>query len=291
MATLPNFFIVGAPKAGTTSLYEYLKNIPGIYMPKIKEPNYFSISTVVENDPRLNPIREKSKYLKLFKNVKNEKIIGEASTSYLADPMAPKLIHQMIPNARIVISLRDPLERLFSHYLMNILDNQLKLSFHDELQKELKCSRGFEYESPGIRLKASFYYEDVKRYLDFFGSKQVKIIIFEEFIKNPKGTINEILGFCGLNYTQDELKDVHNPFVQPRGQVSKFILTNRTIVKLAKKIIPKSNRKILRKKVFTKKVAKPEMEKNDKEVLVNLFQNDVKKLKTLIGHDFHWPNF
>ena len=103
----PNFFIVGAPKAGTSSLYAYLNEIPGIFMSPKKEPNYFSENTI-PNDHPIKPIRDKKKYLELFKGVKGEKIIGEASTSYLADPEAPKLIHEACPDAKILISLRDP---------------------------------------------------------------------------------------------------------------------------------------------------------------------------------------
>ena len=114
----PNFFIVGADKAGSSSLYSYLKEIPEIFMSPIKEPNYFSVKTISQNG-LLNTIRDKKKYLALFKNVKDEKIFGEASSSYLADPEAPNLIHQVSPRAKILISLRDPAERIFSHYLMS----------------------------------------------------------------------------------------------------------------------------------------------------------------------------
>ena len=108
----PNFFIVGAAKAGTTSLYQYLKQIPGIYMSPVKEPHYFS-RRVIPDDHHYRPIRDKEKYLSLFKKVNNEKVVGEASPTYLRDPEAPRLIHQVSPNARILISLRDPIERPF----------------------------------------------------------------------------------------------------------------------------------------------------------------------------------
>ena len=84
----PNFFIVGAQKAGSTSLYEYLKNMPEIYMSPIKEPSFFSVKIIPENHPQ-EAIRDKKEYLKLFEKVKDEKIIGEASPTYLADPEAP----------------------------------------------------------------------------------------------------------------------------------------------------------------------------------------------------------
>ena len=110
METWPNFFIVGAPKSGTTSLYEYLKQIPQVYMSPVKEPHYFSKSIVPDNH-FLKPIRDKKKYLNLFEGAKNEIAIGEASPTYLADPEAPKLIHELVPNAHIIIILRDPIER------------------------------------------------------------------------------------------------------------------------------------------------------------------------------------
>ena len=129
----PNFFIVGAPRSGTTSLYEYLKEVPEVFMSPVKEPNFFNLS--VENDLFLSkPIREKKKYLDLFKNVKDEKAIGEASPTYLWDPKTPKLIHEIIPDAKIIISLRDPVERTFSHYLMYFRNGIMKDSFYNELQ-------------------------------------------------------------------------------------------------------------------------------------------------------------
>ena len=132
----PNFFIVGADKAGTSSLYSYFKEIPEIFMSPIKEPNYFSVKTMPQNG-LLNTIRDKKKYLALFKNVKNEKILGEASPSYLADPEAANLIHQVSPRSKILISLRDPAERIFSHYLMLKRLQIIKSSLYSEIQVEL----------------------------------------------------------------------------------------------------------------------------------------------------------
>ena len=108
----PTFFIVGAPRSGTTSLYNYLKTIPEIFMSPVKEPGYF-----IPNDFR--GFSEK-KYLELFKNVKDEIVIGEASAGYLASQEAAFRIKKEIPNAKIIITLRDPVERTFSDYLNNL---------------------------------------------------------------------------------------------------------------------------------------------------------------------------
>ena len=101
----PNFFIVGSPKSATTSLHEYLKNIPGIFMSPIKEPNYLSRKTI-SLDARIKPIRDKKKYLALFEDAIDEKIIGESSTTYLEDEDVPSLIHEEVPGARILICSR-----------------------------------------------------------------------------------------------------------------------------------------------------------------------------------------
>ena len=96
MKNWPNFFIVGVPKAGTTSLYEYLKDVPGIFLSDRKEPGYFSRSSVPANSIH-RPIRDKEEYLNLFEKVKDEKIVGEASPHYLTDVYACELIHQVSP--------------------------------------------------------------------------------------------------------------------------------------------------------------------------------------------------
>jgi len=116
MERWPNFFLVGAPRCGTTSLYEYLRLTKGIYMSPTKEPNYFSAETIPDNF-RFPPIRDKKKYLDLFAKANKEKAIGESTVTYLQDPRAPCLIHEVVPEAKIIIMLREPIQRTFSHYL------------------------------------------------------------------------------------------------------------------------------------------------------------------------------
>jgi len=287
METWPNFFIVGAAKAGTTSLYAYLKNVPGIYMSPLKEPNYFAVSTHFKRDKK--PIRDKKKYLSLFEKVKDEKIIGEASPSYLSDPEAPKLIHQTVPNARILISLRDPVERTYSAYLMLFRRGRFKKSFDYEIENFL---RNKILSAEMNLLSRGFYYKFVQRYLDIFGQKQVKIIIFEELIKNPKKTVEEILEFLGITTSLEDFKnEVHNPYAVVRGPVAGYIFQHSAVRRFAQKIIPSSSRRILKEKVILNQQPKPKMNEEVKKKLVDFYRNDVEKLKTLIGRDLPWKNF
>src|SRR5579863_1241705 len=136
MQRLPNFFIVGAPKAGTTSLYHYLDQHPEIYMSPVKETNHFAseirlagfadeLQEQVKRDMRAmqkylaGPMSEKrfgavglewDDYLKLFRNATDEKAIGEASVCYLWSRTAAKNIFARIPRAKIIMILRDPAE-------------------------------------------------------------------------------------------------------------------------------------------------------------------------------------
>jgi len=293
MEVWPNFFIVGAPKAGTTSLYAYLKDIPRIFMSQRKEPHYFSCNVVSEKSAS-KPIRNKKKYLKLFEKAKEEKIIGEASVTYLADPEAPKLIHEVAPQARILISLRDPINRLFSSYLMQgPRMGRLKLSFSEELRITLEqTKRNQFYDFSRLLLKFGLYSESVKRYLDIFGKEQVKIIFFEEFIKNPKSTLMDILNFLDINYTLDDFKPkIHNPYSVARSPISQLLFRSKTAGIVAKKIFTYDFRRFLKEQVLVKNDVKPEIDERDKEILFNYYKDDVKKLQTILCRTLPWQNF
>ena len=285
----PNFFIAGAPKAGTTSLYWYLRNIPGIYMPSIKEPNYFSITTMPKHHS-LRPIRDKRKYLNLFKDVTDEKIIVDASPHYLADPEAPHLIHQVVPHACILISLRDPVELIFSSYLKKIGVGVLHMSLNDEIQNALH--KKIDPRKSSLNLEDGMYSENVKRYFDIFGREQVKVIIFEEFIKDAKGTVEEILRFLGISQKLDNFDaEAHNPFSIARGPIARYILSHRSTGFIAKKVFSTSVREILKDKVLSKKSPKPKMEPQDRETLIRFYSEDVKKIEDTLGRKLPWPNF
>jgi len=252
----PNFFIVGAPKAGTSSLYAYLKDIPDIYMSPVKEPEYFS-KKAFSGYKQNKKIQDEKKYLLLFKKVKDEKIVGEATSSYLIYPKVPHLIHQVVPHARILISLRDPVERLISDYFMYQRLGLVKSSFHELFVKKLGPDK--EITMANRRFQFGLYSENVKKYFDIFGREQVKVIIFEEFIKDAKGTVEEILRFLGISQKLKNFEaEAHNPFGIPRGSVAQFIFRDSRINAITEKIFSPEQRRILREKLLIKKQPKPE---------------------------------
>jgi len=297
----PNFFIAGVSKAGTTSLYNYLKDIPDIFLSSIKEPHYFSKKIIPPNHTS-KPIRNEQEYLKLFVNVRNESIVGEASATYISDPEAPYLIHKVSPNSKILISIRDPVERTFSAYLMHRIRGNIVKKFHDELNYEL--THKLDLSKSSMRIPAGFYFEQIKTYIDLFGTKNVKIIVFEEWIKNPSNTVNDILKFLGIDYSfKISNPKAFNTFKEirakssshPKGLWQKSILKSKTVKKLSNSILPKNLELKLKNRFLIdsalKTSGRPEMSNDDREILINLFESDVRKLKKLLNHDLPWPNF
>jgi len=157
----PNFFIVGVAKAGTTSLSEWLKQHPQIYIPAIKEPHYFASDLV---DPIVrNVVRTKEDYLALFAKARNYKARGEASTSYFTHwKQVPERIKATIPDARIIILLRDPIERAYSSYLMLVRQGYENLPF-------VEAVRSGRFSS-WYRVT---YTQPLKKYIEVFGRENI----------------------------------------------------------------------------------------------------------------------
>jgi len=259
-------------------------------MSPIKEPNYFSRKTFFEKYKQKEIIRDEKEYLNLFKDVTDEKIVGEASPHYLADPEAPHLIHQVVPHARILISLRDPVERSISDYFMLQRLGLAKSSFHKLFVKKMGSDK--EITMMNRRLPIGLYSENVKRYFDIFGREQVKVIIFEEFIKDTKGTVEEILRFLGFNQKLDNFEaEVHNPFGVARGSVARFIFRDSRIKTIAEKVFSPEQRRVLREKILIKKQPKPKINSEDKKLLGEFYYDDVQKLQKILERKLPWPNF
>jgi sulfotransferase family protein len=277
----PNFFIVGAPRAGTTSLYHYLKTAPGVYMSPVKEPHYFAVTLKALLNARAKPpgmpvIHERGEYLKLFQEVKDEVAVGEASPSYLWDPAAPGLIHEVVPHARIIMSLRDPVARAFSHYLMHVRDGVERLPFEEVL------------EAPSY-IPLGLYTAQVQRYFDIFGADHIKILIFEEFTRDPEAAVNDILKFLRVNgRVSHRLKTAHNSFGVPRGNLAKRIAANRGVRLAARSLLPSGIRGVLGEKLLYKKPPKPPMSDAVAAALADIYREDVKALEKILGRSLPW---
>ncbi len=202
----PDFFIVGAPKCGTTALYTYLSHHPDIGMSRAKEPNYFAADTVAHRT-----FSTLQHYLINFDGAAGKSRIGEASVMYLSSPAAPVAIRDFNRFAQIIIMVRDPVEVLHALHSQNlhggsehILDFERALT-SDEPRFWLQGPfRGKPVGGPTYRELVRFSMQ-IRRYLEIFRHEQVHIISYEEFAISPKTAYEGVLSFLGLN--SDERQD------------------------------------------------------------------------------------
>ncbi len=307
----PNFFVVGAAKSGTTSVYNYIKPHPDVYLSPIKEPNFFSTDIDIEkfsktykkeievdldkffqsgmkDEIHLTFIRDKENYLKLFSKVKNEKVIGEFSTSYLYSKEAAKNIKEFNPNAKIMMILRNPIERAFSHYLMDLKIGYTNLSFMEALRQDIE-SHEKGWGITHLYIEIGMYYEQVKRYLDNFDQSQIKIYLFDD-LKNTGKFLNDLYEFLDLDkslYFPDPSKR-YNKGKAPKYKNLFYYSTQLGIVKLLRGILPNSLKSKAKKVLFSEQNI-PKMTKEEKEFLKEIFKEDIQNLSKLINRDLsHW---
>lgn len=195
----PNFFILGAAKCGTTSLYHYLECHPEIFMAREKEPTFFCRSFQVVSNP--------VDYLALFDRVTTERVIGEASHAYLSDPSTARVLKALFPAAKLLIILRHPADRAYSLY-HHMRRHGLEPigSFEKALAAEEKraASRRFRERCPHylynyLYFRSGLFGEQVERYLSLFDRDQIHILTLDELRRDPQYCLAEILRFLGVN--------------------------------------------------------------------------------------------
>jgi hypothetical protein len=307
---LPTFFVVGAPKAGTTSLYHYLSQHPEIYMSPIKEPCHFSSEIRPENFSHQMragveaSFEEQRKFLQgpmtgqrfgglgmdwddyvtLFQNVKNETAIGEASVAYLWSKTAAMNIHAKIPHAKIIAVLRDPVRRAFSEYLELLAAGELRCSFREYIDACLSCKAGKISHWWPI-LEAGLYYESIKRYLDLFPRENVCILLYDHYRAQPASAMAEIFHFLGVdsNFKPDRSMRHNEPRVPRFYSMSRFLRKGGAFDRLAA-LAPSKLKPSLRKLAERPRDAVA-VTPSDHEYLLDYYREDIGKLAQLINRD------
>ncbi len=285
----PNFFIVGTPKSGTTSLFHYLDEHPEVFMCSKKEPNYFSYQDIVQQNLYYveKGIGNKEEYEKFFEDVTSEKAIGEASVSYLFYEKVPARIKIIAPNAKIIIVLRNPVDRAFSHYLMDKRLGYLNISFEDIIYKRVQHPLLDLYYQQFVEL--GFYFKQVKRYIDLFGEGQVKIFTNEDLKKDISEVILSVFDFLKISSNlMPDLKKQYNVYQKPRNIFVSYLYSARFLRRLARKIIPKNLVGTVKNTLLIKG-QKPKLSIGTRKYLNNLFKDDILQTAGLIDRDLsHW---
>jgi hypothetical protein len=287
---VPDFILVGAAKAGTTSLYWALHAHPQIYMSRNKEPNFFSKPPSHPNGPQdeiscRSYIRTIDAYLDLFKDKKNNQICGEASPSYLYFTESAKQIKDCNDRAKIIIILRNPVERAYSNYMHMRRDGREYCSFISAIEMEQKREKsGWEWS--WMYKKCGLYYESVKKYLDTFDEPNVNIILYDDFVIEPTRCIKNIYNFLGVDPLFIPTVRKFNVTGEPRSKWIQTLITYDSNIKTRlKKYIPPLIRFRIREGLTRLNLKKIEMDSSAKKQLIKYYTEDIERLAKLIRKD------
>ncbi len=257
-------------------------------MSRIKEPNFFSRTVIADDHPMVSPIRDEPQYLELFAAAGDAKYRGEASPNYLEDPEAPALIERLAPGAKVIASLRDPVERLFSQYLMTRNVRPMG-SFDAEVERGMRPEN--DRSRSVMALETGRYSSHVERFRTVFG-RRFKVLIFEEWTADLPGTMQDLVGFLGLEYDASGFSEPpQRQHAEIRGSLARFLFGNLAIARAAEAIIPYRMRKSIRNALLVKPAAKPEMNPATRDRLVRYYRDDVSRLEGLLGRRLPWLNF
>jgi hypothetical protein len=292
---MPNFLVIGAGKAGTTSLYHYLKQHPQIYISPVKEPNFFAFEGKKLNFRGPDAKNEIKRiitniedYRALFRGVSNEKAIGEISPRYLSHPEAPERIRRYVPDAKLIAVLRDPVERAYSSYLMWVRDGfEPCSSFSEAIQDE---KRRIENNwAGGAYIYPGFYHEQLKRYFSIFNRNQIKIYLYEDFKTDPLYVLRDISRFLDVDDAfVPDISIKHNVSGIAKSKAWDLLLRPNRLKNSLKAALPHSlhERIVIRvMSIKNRKLVKPPLSSEIRRELISVYRDDILNLQDLIQRD------
>jgi len=274
---LPGFLGIGAERSATTWMFQCLMEHPEVFVPEEKELHFFS----THYDEGL------AWYLDWFRNSNGKRAVGEVSPEYIYAPEAPARISSVIPQVRLIVSLRNPIERAFSQYGWEVLRELHSYTFEEALE------RFPDYIEKG------FYAEQIKRYYACFPREQLLIFFYEDMVKDPLAIIQQVYRFVGVDsaYVPGMLH-----FKQNRGMTNRDSLLMNALLPVSglmrsnylpdRALLQRSLVKLRRLRIvehilnlFFKKYGSRQIDKNTRAGLQSTFEHHNQRLSTLIGRD------
>ncbi len=276
----PNFFLIGAPRSGTTSVVQYLSRFEEVFLPSIKEPFYFSPelydSKIREQVPILTSEKD---YLTLFDSVKDQRIITDASTSYLWTPQSAELIYAKAPSAKIIAIVRNPVDRVFSHYLHYVGRYGEQRLFHQFVEDGLKSDADAHDRH---HIESGFYARNWKRYLDVFPERNLLLLEYTELKTNGNSFFSKISAHLELPYKEDESGvPAKNANHVMKAGVAKALYDLRYRLFKGRLPIPEAW-----KSSFRDRHLKVKPEERTMELLHNLYREDSVEFEQMTGIKF-----
>jgi hypothetical protein len=300
LAARPNFFIVGAPKCGTTALYEYLRPHPNIFMAPVKEPHFFA------NDLGIYPfVKTLDEYLELFQNATEQHLrVGEASVYYLRSAVAIQNIHAFNPDARIIAMFRNPVEMVYSlHSQLLYWSEEVESDFETAWRLQERRRRGLDLPRGSLGGFLVQYEEvgrfgsQVERLLSVFPAPQVKLLLYDDFSESPRKVYDEVIEFLGIPHDhRTEFPRINENKRARAAWVRNFIRKPPPMLRNAyrslKQAVGAEKLDVVKSKVVdlnTARERRPPLSPALRAELVEAFRDEVRLLSRLLNRDLsHW---
>ena len=294
---LPNLLIVGAAKCGTTSLHNYLKQHPDIFMSKQKEP-HFLINSDIGEDRIHKAITVLEDYEDMFKTDSIYKYKGESSVMYLAFPeFSIKNIKKYLdPDVKIIIMLRNPVERAFAGYLHNLRYNPSEnLSFEEAFEKSEARYYQERDITPDTRyLHVGNYYSQVESFMSMFNDN-VLVIMYEDYVSDIDLCLANVFDFLDIDKISVDTSRRHmvGGWIFKRKFLRNLLIPKNHFKSLIKSFLPnKKIRKAIKQKIMNMStVESPSISKDMHKKLTEYYRKDIDNLSKLLNKELNcWIN-
>lgn len=291
----PDFFIVGAPRSGTTALFDHLGAHPQIFVPRVKEPMFFGADQdfLFQLERRMSP----DEYLALFADAGDAVRVGEASTTYLYSRTAATEIREFNPEARIIIMLRDPIAVMHAQHSISVWKGHEPI---DDFRAALQAQDRERAESGGSARGSrghGAYYRDIvdyanhmERFFDTFGRERVHLILFEDWATEPSRVYEETLEFLGVDRSFVPELGVANPNRRVRSARLHRLIGNppSALQRTARAFVPASVQRKVRRVLVRLNTRVAPREPLDPLLVTSLraeLTPEIERLSALIGRD------
>jgi hypothetical protein len=300
LADKPDFFIVGAPKCGTTALYEYLRPHPNIFMSAVKEPHFFA-----KDLGQYPAVKTLTDYASLFAESTEQHLrVGEASVYYLRSSVAIPNIHEFNPDARLIAMFRNPVDMVYSlHSQLLYVAEEGVDDFETAWRLQEPRSRGLDLP-PRCSEPLLLQYEQIGRFgtqaqrvLATFPAAQVKFILYDDFVASPRAVYDDVIGFLGLPHdNRTEFPRINENKKARIGWLKTFFRKPppplRDAVRGLKQAVGHEGISTVKKrlvKLNTVSQRRPPLSPALRAELVETFRDEVALLSRLLNRDLsHW---
>lgn len=295
----PTFLVLGVPKAGTTSLHYYLQQHPEIFMCHSKEPHFFAYGEAplpIFKGPGAHRLKDRvtgtwDAYQALFAGVTKEVACGEVSTTNIM-PRACERIRRYLPDARLVVILRQPAERAYSQYMhIRRLGWEPHTDFADALAAE-EQRRQENWQPVFLYTEPGYYFADLQRYFNTFHAEQIRVYLYEEWKEEPVKLLQDLFHFIGVD--EDFVPDMriqHNVGGLPRSQWLNHWLRNPTRSKeFLKHLMPRTLQRSLVQTLLRRNLEHPPaFDPALRAELTERYRDDILQVQKLLQRDLsHW---